>query len=523
MTVTTATHARRGQVLIITAFAMAVVLGVAALVVDLGMSWMLRRQEQNAADPAAIAAARWLKDPATGLPTMNLPEMNADACFYAQENGFFETDSNCASALASGDLVVKSPPISGPMSARAGYVQVIIRSSHPTFFGRIFGADSATVTTSAVAANTAGNSNSNSLVALKSECQAGAAAEVSGGGEVRIVPAPSVTAAGGYVYVNSTCGMPDDICENGTGQSALAISGKLTTPFANVVGSCTYSGSPPNGLACYPSTVTACLDEGVTPLGDPLQDMPRPNLDAFPAGVCPDGSVLTKTSTGCTLRATGPNKCPIDDPANPGGVICELQPGVYYGGFDIGGKVSLKLKAGMYILAGFGIKQASDAEITAVEGLTGTDARITIYSTDGPNCATIAKQCQGDISVNAKGAFSAKAINTTTCQAIAAAGGPNTCPWRGILLWQDGSGSGADKPISLGGQAKLHLAGTIYAPKAAVTITGGSSTSGCSDSTGVCLSLQIISYTWKIAGGGLLEMPYDPSELYRLDQRGLVD
>src|SRR5688500_6164085 len=79
MTVNTPTRAGRGQVLIITAFAMAVVLGIAALVVDLGMSWMLRRQEQNAADPAAIAAARWLKDPATGLATMNLPEMNSDA------------------------------------------------------------------------------------------------------------------------------------------------------------------------------------------------------------------------------------------------------------------------------------------------------------------------------------------------------------------------------------------------------------------------------------------------------------
>ena len=31
--------------------------GIGALVVDLGLSWMLRRQEQNAADPGAIAAA----------------------------------------------------------------------------------------------------------------------------------------------------------------------------------------------------------------------------------------------------------------------------------------------------------------------------------------------------------------------------------------------------------------------------------------------------------------------------------
>ena len=54
------TPAPRGQVLIIGAVAMAVLLGIAALVIDLGFSWMLRRQEQNAVDPAAVAAARYL-------------------------------------------------------------------------------------------------------------------------------------------------------------------------------------------------------------------------------------------------------------------------------------------------------------------------------------------------------------------------------------------------------------------------------------------------------------------------------
>ena len=52
----------RGQVLLITAFSMIVLIGITALVIDLGVSWMLRRQEQNAADPAAIAAARYIQD-----------------------------------------------------------------------------------------------------------------------------------------------------------------------------------------------------------------------------------------------------------------------------------------------------------------------------------------------------------------------------------------------------------------------------------------------------------------------------
>ena len=52
----------RGQVLLIVAFAMMALIAIGAIVVDLGLSWMLRRQEQNAADPASIAASRYIED-----------------------------------------------------------------------------------------------------------------------------------------------------------------------------------------------------------------------------------------------------------------------------------------------------------------------------------------------------------------------------------------------------------------------------------------------------------------------------
>ena len=135
---------------------MVVLIAIAAIVIDLGFSWMLHRHEINAVDPAAIAAARWLRDPVTGKPTVNMPAMEADACFYVQQNGFFETDTDCTAALASGDLQVHTPPISGDYVGRTGFVQVIIRASHPLFFGRIFGSDTAEVASAAVAANTDG-------------------------------------------------------------------------------------------------------------------------------------------------------------------------------------------------------------------------------------------------------------------------------------------------------------------------------------------------------------------------------
>ncbi len=53
----------RGQVLLIAVAAMIVLIAIAAVAIDLGFSWMLHRQEQDAADPAALAAARFISDP----------------------------------------------------------------------------------------------------------------------------------------------------------------------------------------------------------------------------------------------------------------------------------------------------------------------------------------------------------------------------------------------------------------------------------------------------------------------------
>ena len=401
----------RGQVLIITAAAMFVILGIAALVVDLGFSWMLHRQEQNAADPAAIAAARYLKDE-LGNAAWDQGLAEADACFYAQENGFFEGDVGCAAALAADELQVHTPPISGPYSGRPGFVQVIISETHPTMFARLFGLDESVVTTGAVAANTAGNSNSSSLVALQPTCTAGSAGDADGGGTINIFPvSPSIE--GGYVHVNSPCGggeNGDDQCL-GTGSGALSISGTLRAPYTYTVGSCTEKGSGV-GHDCS-GAVTPCLDEDAVPLGDPLAGLPEPQLSGFPNGECPDGDPSTPSSTKpCELSD---KDCP-PDPADPSIAICTLSPGAFYGGWDVKKKVNLELEPGMYIIAGGGIKlTGTEASIEAVTSPTGVDARVTIFSTDGPGCPSIAAQCQSSITFTAQQAFRAKATNAATC------------------------------------------------------------------------------------------------------------
>ena len=113
----------RGQVLPLTALFLVVLLGIGALVADLGLSWMMRRHEQNAADPGAVAAARYI------LPTPNMSEMRQAACFYARRNGFFESASSndlsasgCVPAndVQGASLTVHYPPQGGLAGQFAG-------------------------------------------------------------------------------------------------------------------------------------------------------------------------------------------------------------------------------------------------------------------------------------------------------------------------------------------------------------------------------------------------------------------
>jgi hypothetical protein len=498
--------------LILTAAGMIVLMAIGAIVIDLGMSWMLHRQEQNAADPGALAAAKY-------APADDEPAMQAEACFYAQANGFFLGDPGCAAAIASDDLHVAAPPdneLAGEFIGHSGYVQVVIRHTHPSFFGQFFGRPFATVRTSAVAALTTGNSNTSSLVALGHSCTGGpdqGDSAISGGSIVSIFP-KNPGDLGGYVTVNARCGNSDDVCENGSGQNALSISGELSAPYTMVTGGCAYNGTGIPQPECV--DVIPCLDEGRIPLGDPLFGMPVPRMSDFPVPDCPDPTETNSPSDGSPCTLSG-QKCPLN--------TCTMDPGVYYAGWDIKSNVRVVLKPGMYILAGFGIQLSNNSSLEAVTDVDALgnpiDARVTIYSTDGPNCPAMPKQCEGSININGQGELLLKATNSVTCQQVT----PLICPWMGILLWQDGMVADPED-ITINGGSDLVLSGTIYAPKSKVSIAGSNASTGCTETVPgdelACLSVQIIAEQWEIGGGAIVDMPYDPSELVTRQQRGLV-
>ncbi len=118
------TKPERGQALIIVVLAIVALAGMAGLVVDGGNVFLDRRNAQNAADSAALAAA--LK---RGRGEQNVA---ATALSSAAQNGY---NNNGTSNI----VEVHYPPASGPYKNNAEYIQVIITSRVKTTFARVLG------------------------------------------------------------------------------------------------------------------------------------------------------------------------------------------------------------------------------------------------------------------------------------------------------------------------------------------------------------------------------------------------
>lgn len=493
-----------GQILVVAAGGMLLFLAVVALVVDLGFSFMLRRQEQNAADPGALAAARH-------IPTGDRAAMWGAACFYAIQNGFkpMRTDGIRCDPAGNDDsvLAVNWPPSrsGGGYAGNRAYVEVTITRPHRSFFAGVVGMPTITVSNGAVAANDTGSVGAASLVALNpTACPAARLHGGGSGGGVYIFPATGVPAsAGGYVQVNSECGTEygaNDNCMDGP-KGGLTIAGgtNLTSNTVYIVGGCNVSGV---GSATFGFGTS--FDERAAYVGDPLSYLRPPQPSDLAPGACP-------TATSGT--ASTPKTCKLSGTQT-------LSPGTYYGGWQITGNgTSITLQPGIYILAGGGFTQTGGSTIAAASG------RVMIYSTDAPTCGAAgapAEACQGLIDFRGSTSLTLRGLaKDAPCLPYGASG----CPYGGMLFWQDAKASGTsnDKSIDLEGGGSLYLEGTIYTAGGNVLITGNGLGTGCA-STGPtnCASVQVISDTWDIGGAGILNMPYDPSKFFNPQLKGLV-
>lgn len=493
--------------LVIFAGALVLLLAVTALVIDLGYVFLLRRQEQNAADPGAVAAARYIPQGNAGRSAMW-----SAACFYASQNGFVprRTDTN-ASCVAGQPTDGSTLTVFYPPSASGGqwvgdtkYVEVVVSRPHQSFFAGVVGLPSITVTSNAVAAWDDGSGGTSSLVSL--EPHACSAAKVHGGGSgggVNIFAATGVPPdSGGYVQVNSDCGFvngSNDSCVGGS-SGGLTVAGGTTINSNDIyiVGGCNVNGAS--------ATINAPTDERATFVGDPLALVRPPRPTDLPTQSCP---------TGTSGTPTVPQRCNINGTRT-------LNPGTYYGGWRISSSgTMLTLNPGIYILAGGGFTQSGGVTVAAASG------RVMIFSTDSPVCGNAGappEACQDIIDFRGSTSLNLRGLSRTDpCPPYGATG----CPYGGMLFWQDAnaSGIGSEKDIDLEGSGSLYLEGTIYTAGGDVLITGNGLSTGCvPDTSGNtnCAAVQVIANTFDVGGAGMLAMPYDPNLFYQLAHKGLV-
>jgi hypothetical protein len=254
----------RGSVAVLLALALTVLLGFAALVVDIGLSWAVRTEAQTAADAAALAGAARLAGGPAGTVTAVRHYLDANVPGLADRpadpnwplNG---TDDD-------GEVVCWTPPAPPPAPgagcpAGSTAVQVTTPPIPVQYaFASVLGPDTNSI--SALAAATAGGiAGTPGLpcgLCLIDPVHSGVLA-VAGPGDVVV--------AGGGITVNSS--HPD--------AATLSDSGDVVADQIDVVGGVTTTGS---GRLIPPPTT------GTSPTPDPLAALPTPDTLPTPPPCC---------------------------------------------------------------------------------------------------------------------------------------------------------------------------------------------------------------------------------------------
>ena len=293
-------HTERGQILVMAVLLITVLLGVVGLAVDAGFAYAQRRQAQNSADQAALAAAHRLFEGGSEASAISAAQD------YVHANGF-SISASCPSICI--------PPLSGPHAGDARFVEVTVEEQPASFFIHALLPGGSTVRARGVAGFPLFPIPYALIVLDGSDCQA-----------FRMQGNANMTIAGGGIMVNSDCGSN---ALRKTGAGDLTVGGNIDVAGgASVVGSGVVSPSP--GVN-RPWTVP-----------DPLVALAPPDPTAYP------------------VRGAGTAANPDTWTHNSGGHLT-LSPGTYYGGFSSNCVCTITLQSGVYIMAGGGFSKAGGA------------------------------------------------------------------------------------------------------------------------------------------------------------------
>ncbi len=304
-----------GQAAVTVALGMVVILGFLGLGIDLGYLRNVKRQIQNVADAGALAGAMELNACAG---TLHCGAMTAAAQDAVTENRLGGSTLVTQCGATSGNLwvMVNNPPCylgsvaNDPHYGNGNYTEVVVSQKTPTYFSRIFGVTSETIS-------------------------ARAEATLPGGGSCMFTTGTSgadVTLVFALQY-NSQCGWVD---ESSSSNAFSGLLGFYDIPYFGIVGGnncflCFAVGggaNPTTGIALpSPADPLAYLQPGLA------SEAPNPST-------CGTGSVhfWTGSPSQLTLQA---------------GTYL-LNPGTYCGGITIGPGANVAFNSGIYTLTSSG-------------------------------------------------------------------------------------------------------------------------------------------------------------------------
>lgn len=466
---TTSHSDERGQILVLFAGALLVLLLIAALAFDVGMMLVERRDQQNAADSAALAGARYVLTSPT--------DATAAARRLARDNGFDDADPN--------EVVnVYIPAIHGRYAGLPGFIEVQIEATRPSIFAGVIGRSTWPVGAFAVATNDQNLTFPFSMLALNpTACKSIA---VSGGGLIE---------AYANVQSNSNgagCAPADPVGFSRTGGSTINVFAADAT--CRVVGEFKDNGSGP--------PITCTIAENSFALPDPLRNLPAPAKPAMAGAMVPVGH--TQPAPDYCPGATGRN-APIETQRGTcvigsGGAYANLSwilsPGLYPAGLSVTNGATAYLMPGIYWIGGGGLDIGGGGSIVTIG--TTADATPSVLAAPCALKTTPATLCGGVLIYNSTLPTSAgKPINLNSSGAtmkLASLNLPTTDPnaiYNSMVVFQDRT---LTQAVTLNGSASYTiLEGIIYVPGAQVKLNGNG---------GTLIVDQVIADTFDINGNG---------------------
>ncbi|GAC1616093.1 MAG: pilus assembly protein TadG-related protein [Candidatus Elarobacter sp.] len=309
----------RGQVLPLVGLSATILLGAAALAIDVGYLRYQQRIQQSATDSAAIAGASEL-----------IYRGNAATAAKSDSstNGFTDDGSNVI-------VTMNNPPASGPYGATANAVEVLIRKKNALFFAGVFGTSPQWVQTRAVARVT--NNSNICIFALSGDIT------LRGGG-------------GGGINA-PTCGL----ITNGN----LTVTGQANVN-ALTVG---YVGSSPGG--------------GSYPLGQPMRAVAASDpCSTYPGCAYLSSLKGEQLQTGCMPQSPLPDPIPPGEYCQPlslSGTV-NFSPGLFVldQGMSAGGQATLS-GTGVTLYNRGGLTLSGNVSVNITAPTSGNSAGVVYY------------------------------------------------------------------------------------------------------------------------------------------------